>query len=452
MKTTKKTAAIILAVLFILSMIPFAVNAATHKLTVKVGYPNYTVKVYQVATVDATTGNYTITDNNAPEAVKTQVNAAEKSTANLFAALENQTTLGYPESGTLTTTATVQQKDFEGLEPGIYYVKFTSRSSTNDTAGNSVVVIDNADVTLDIKAEGKVTEGEAYVHKKIIEGGQEVTKTTTGNLADDSVQFKLWAKITGSKTNKLANYEIRDLMDAGLSSAAADLTINSVEYEDGTAITEYTPTKPTGYTFAIAIGSKTLNSDTFYDHNQVVVKFTTKLSNTAVNKTVYKNHDDLYFKNKSDQESTVNGDDVEVQTYKPSLKKYIAGGTTPLKDAEFKLYKNDKTTVIGYGKSDADGNVAFYTTEGGTQLVYLKKGTYYAKETAAPANYNLNNSWIELQENDTDFVYTANAYNTPVKLPTTGDAGTLAITLTGLGLILVSGAMFVVLMRKRSSK
>ena len=462
MKTTKKISAILLAVLFVISMLPFTVSAATQKLTVKLGYPGYTVTVYQVATVDATTGAYTITDANAPAAVKTQVSAATTSTADLFTALESQAAPGYPVAGTMTTTsaAASQEKEFTGLAQGIYYVKFTSLSPTNDTYANQIVIIDNSDVTIDIKTAGKVTEGEAYVHKKILEGTSEVTSTTTGNLTDDLVTFKLTAKRTGSATNKLSEYEIRDVMDAGLS--ATDVTITSVEYEDGTPITNYSK-KPaftdsnaagtdTNYTFAIAIGDTTLADNEFYTHNQVVVKYTTKLSASAVNKTVYKNHDDLYFKNTSDQVSKVNGDDVEVQTYKPSLKKYIAGGTTPLKDAKFKLYKSDKTTVIGFGKSDANGDIAFYTTEGGSTLVYLKQGTYWAQEYEAPAGYNLNSSWIQLSEDSTEYTYTGTAYNTPVKLPKTGDAGTLAITLTGLGLIIASGAMFVVLMKKRSSK
>ena len=288
MKTTKKISAVLLAVLFILSMIPFAVSAATHTLTVKLEYPDYTVNVYQIATV-ADDGTYAITNANAPAAVKTQVSAAEKSTVALFNALEADTATTYPSSGTMTTTsaASSQTKDFT-LDPGLYYVKFTALSSKNATYGNSLVVIDNANVTLDIKNEGKVTEGNASVHKKLIEDSSEVTSTTTGTL--DTVEFKLSATRTGSATNKLSAYEIRDVMDSGLS--ASDVNITSVEYEDGTKITDYekklafTDTNKAGdnvnYTFAVAIGSDTLNGDAFYTHSNIIVQYTTKLSASAV--------------------------------------------------------------------------------------------------------------------------------------------------------------------------
>ncbi|MBR1731786.1 MAG: LPXTG cell wall anchor domain-containing protein [Ruminococcus sp.] len=457
MKTTKKISAVLLAVLFILSMIPFAVSAASHTLTVKLEYPDYTVNVYQIATVKDD-GTYLITNDNAPAAVKNQVSAAETSTVALFNALEADTATTYPSSGTMTTTsaATSQTKDFT-LDPGLYYVKFTALSSKNATYGNSLVVIDNQNVTLDIKSEGKVTEGEASVHKKIVEDGSEITSTTTGSL--DTVEFKLSATRTGSAKNKLSEYEIRDVMDSGLS--ASDVNITSVEYEDGTKITDYEPleafqdTNKAGenvnYTFAVAIGSETLNGDAFYTHSNIIVKYTTKLSASAVQKTKYYNHDDLYFKNKSNQVSKESGDTVDVVTYKPQLKKYVAGGTTPLADAKFKLYKSDKETVIGYGKSDADGNVEFYKEEALTNKLYVKKGTYWAKEYEAPANYNLNNSWVQLSEDSTNYLYNGTVYNTPVKLPKTGDVGTMAITLTGIGLILASGVMFIVL-RKRTSK
>lgn len=460
MKTTKKIAAIALVVLFVLSMLPFAVSAATHKLTVKVGYAGYTVTVYQVATVNDTTGAYEITDNSAPDAVKAQVNAAVDSTAALFTELEKQTALGYPVSGTLTTTDSVQEKDFENLVPGIYYVKFTTLSSKNETNQNVIAVISDKDETFDLKTDGKVTEGEPYVHKKILEGTTEVDKTTTGNLAGDLVTFKLWAKRTGSASNKLSEYEIRDVMDAGLS--AADVNIVSVKYDDGTDIADYEE-KPAftdknaegndvNYDFAVSINSSVLDADAFYTHNFIVVTYTTKLSATAKNKTVYKNHDDLYFKNKSDQVSKVKGEDVEVVTYKPTLKKYSSDRTTLLQGAKFELYKSDKSTIIGYGESDANGEVNFTKTKNGTDPVYLKEGTYYAKEYEAPEKYNLNSSWIALQKDSTEYIYYGSAYNTPTKVPKTGEAGTLAITLTGLGLILASGAMFVVLMRKRSTK
>lgn len=457
MKTTKKISAVLLAVLFILSMIPFAVSAASHTLTIQLEYPDYTLNVYQIATV-ADDGTYAITNNNAPANVKTQVSAADRSTAALFDALEADNTTTYPLSGTMTTTSDVssQTKVFT-LDPGIYYVKFTALSSKNTKRGNFIVVIDNKDETVNVKNDNKVAEGEASVHKKIVEGSNEVTSTTTGTL--DTVEFKLTATRTGSATNKLSEYEIRDVMDSGLS--ASDVTITSVEYEDGTKITDYEPleafqdTNKAGenvnYTFAVAIGSDTLKGDAFYTHSNIIVKYTTKLSASAVQKTKYYNHDDLYFKNKSNQVSKESGDTVDVVTYKPQLKKYVAGGTTPLADAKFKLYKSDKDTVIGYGKSDADGNVEFYKEEALTNKLYVKKGTYWAKEYEAPPKYNLNNSWVQLSEDSTNYLYNGTVYNTPVKLPKTGDVGTMAITLTGIGLILASGVMFIVL-RKRTSK
>lgn len=466
MSKTKRISAIVLAVLFVLMMVPFAANAASgYDFTVKCNLPDYTITVYQVAKVNAETGAYEV-DSDASNAVKTAVNSNETDTTALFNALKADSVSNYTASGTLNTTASKSQETFN-LPNGIYYVVTTPNAKTK-TFSNSVVVIDGEAVTLDITGRSKINEGNPEVHKTIVEGTREVSSTTLGShSSDNTVTFKLTATITGSTTNKLSSYIIRDLMDTtGLSDSDSDLKIKSVTYEDGTTDVAYDKVNPltgknkdgvdTNYTFGISVRNSVLNSNEFYGHEKVIVTYTTKLANTAVNKTAYENHDDLYYKNTSDQEDVVDGDTVTVKTYKAQLTKYQANSTTPVKDAKFYLYKEDKSTIVGYGKSKADGSITFYTTEAAAEaqsgsIAYLKKGTYYAKEYEAPEGYNLNSSFVQLDEDNTNYIYSGTAYNTPTKVPKTGEAGTMAFTFAGIGLIVVAGAMFVVVMKKRST-
>ena len=75
----------------------------------------------------------------------------------------------------------------------------------------------------------------------------------------------------------------------------------------------------------------------------------------------------------------------------------------------------------------------------------------------APAGYNLSTEIYSVAINANTSDTTANFTVCQIKnsknvLPETGGAGTLVFTIVGISLILAAGVLFVIVMKKRSSK
>ena len=104
---------------------------------------------------------------------------------------------------------------------------------------------------------------------------------------------------------------------------------------------------------------------------------------------------------------------------------------------------------------------------------YIPDGEYYLKEVSvstddkmATKGYNLNSYVYEVTTPAAQFsaagaltsptdgmlVYSTAIPNTKSELPQTGGAGTLMFTIIGGALVLLAGALFVIIMKKRSSK
>ena len=92
----------------------------------------------------------------------------------------------------------------------------------------------------------------------------------------------------------------------------------------------------------------------------------------------------------------------------------------------------------------------------GNNEVRLAPGSYWVRELAAPTGYNLNTKAYEVVvDKDSEAAFAQNSIsitNSKSKLPQTGGEGTMMFTIIGGSLILIAGALFVVLMKKRSSK
>ena len=173
--------------------------------------------------------------------------------------------------------------------------------------------------------------------------------------------------------------------------------------------------------------------------------------------------------NTVDSSHTLGGDEVTVEErygwvkvikfVGDSLDDKYAEGDTLLNDAEFGLYldANGNNAVL-----DKNGKpVTFKTGTDGLGIdeasdVLLKPGTYYLKETKAPAGYQLNpNAYqVVVTEGSEGLVEVdvPDLKSTPgegIALPTTGGAGTVA--LTAAGVVLVAGAAaFIVRSRKEN--
>ena len=184
--------------------------------------------------------------------------------------------------------------------------------------------------------------------------------------------------------------------------------------------------------YGVSIAATELEKNSFYTKgNQVVVTFTTKLTDAAKEGFDIINKDGLKYENKSDNRNEVEGEEVTVYTFKVSVKKVDADDETKkLSGAKIGIYKtqacsdNDK---IDQAITGTDG----YNLNTSVLVVEIAKG-----------GDGINNG-----------IYNAATIkDTRAKLPNTGGAGTLVFTIVGGSLIVAAGILLAIVLKKRASK
>ena len=452
MKTTKRVIAVVLSVLMIAMVASVAATAATTKqysFTLKCTKPGYEFTVYPLATIDDTTGAYTVVSTVTDTAVADEINTSKASTADLMTLCQNSTGLGSGLADKFTSSATTTTKTY--TQPaGIYFVKVTGVPIENtDVLGGAVVVLDKTVSEVDLSA--KVKNGnEPSVDKDFSVNGS-LTKADQTYGSDDTITYVLTADVPGSFTNQLTQYIITDTMGTGLNKTAHD--VKSVVLKNGSNTTPLTYDITTNAseigdtaTFGVKLKAAELAKEAFYaEGNKVVVTFESKIDlATAPMATNIANSDALVYTNAGGSK-TVPGPTVNFKTYKIQALKVDAQTDEPLAGATFTLYQADGTTVIAQATSVADTGIANFNK-------LLPAGTYVVKETKEPTGYMLNTTatTVTLGDNTTDTV-TVTIKNTKTKTPSTGGAGTMMFTIIGGSLVLIAGALFVVVMKKRKN-
>ena len=448
MKTTKRVIAIVLAALMLAMAIPFAASAATnYSFTLKCAKPGYTFTVYPLATIDDTTGAYTATDNVTDEAVLDEIKASKASTQDLHNLCKTSTGLGAGLAEKFTSSAETPTKTY--TQPaGIYFVKVTGVPITNtDVLGGAIIVLDKNVTEVDLS--NKVKEGNEPTVDKDFSVNNSLTKDTQTFGTGDVITYVLTADVPGSFTNQLTQYIITDTMGTGLEKTVHDVT--SVQLVNGTEKTNLTYDVTTSAaeigataTFGVKLKAAELAKESFYGTgNKVVVTYTTRLASNAPIATDIPNTDGLVYTNAGGSK-TVPGPTVYAKTYKIVAKKIDAQTNQPVADAEFTLTYPDGTTK----KTAVSG------TNGIADFgVLLQAGTYTVQETRQPNGYTINTKVETVTVGDaTTGTVTVEISDTKTKTPNTGGVGTMMFTIIGGSLVLLAGALFVVVMKKRSSK
>ena len=460
-KTFMKIMATVLAVLIMAVAIPFGASAeltsgTNYKFTLRCDKTDFGFTVYQLATIDTTTGDVTVTEG-VDNAVETAIKNGSTASA-IISAADTATSLGNV-SDTFQPTDASKTKEFSTV-PGYYYVKCTSMPQ-GASAASSLIVTEYkngawvADAK-EINVGGKV--GTVSLDKKIVENNQEVTYTSAS--VGDTVTFKLVSSVPGNISDRLTQMIITDTMEAGLS--ATDVNIVSVK--QGSDDINYTKVTNNinGATFGIQINSSELEKDSFYQNGDVVVTFTTKVTSDA---TVGRDSNDntvgIQYKTTGNVK-TQQGPTVQVFTFNVEVTK-VDSNSNKLQGAKFGLYSKrdcNDNSKLAEATTGNDGTTNF----GGKQL---KAGTYYVKELEAPKGYILDSTAypvnIAPNYDTTGGTVTVSGYqansdgkitveNIKISAPQTGGMGTMMFTIGGAALIAAAGVMFVMLKRKKTSK
>ncbi len=308
---------------------------------------------------------------------------------------------------------------------------------------------------------------------KLVSGDEGKTWGEEANIEAFSGKRAYW-KVTGQIPDTVAEfdvYEIGDILDNRLFPPTANEVKASVEGKELPA-DKYT-VKVDGQTISVNFDVKTLAK---YKNKGVDVIFPTAINVNAKNAIGVKieNIATLTFTKLS---KGGHGDTTDTDTENPPVDTDTEGGSgsdyiktkstistnivrvwtgsiegfkhdkenKPLSGAEFTLYSDkDCKTVVGKATSDKNG---IFTFTG------LKDQTYYMKETKTPDGYQENKNVIEIKiDGKTEPVKKIDVLNIPkTDLPLTGGAGTIGISLIGIGIAL-AGVMIVVLTLKAYRK
>ena len=491
MKTTKKIFAAVLAVMMIALMIPFSASAATsysakYKLAVdatdtdKVG--DYTFSFFKIADLDLTTGKYssTITDT----ALENAVNGAYSDTKsqNILTACDTLYKTDKAAFGTAATTisfsSTVTEATATVTDPGLYYVYCTSKPAKVTGVQSSLASLPYFDGTNYVS----VDQTEHNLAEKVSTSSVTVDKTADKTYVGDNnktVTYTLTASTAGSIDNQLTKYAIVDTMDEGLTFNENSVVVKYNGTGDAlTKGTDYSIEKDYVYTgkngeatatFAVVFTPATLASEKFYDAENVVVTYSADVNEKAKLNTAIRNTDGLVYGNDSETNFEPGKNSPDVFTYGMKVVKINGNDITQkLSGAEFQIFTDAEAktplTVDGknvVAKTGANGEATFVLEGTTTTFKFDATQTYYAKETKAPADYNLNSSVFTVNiDKSKEYTFVGNVTvdgnnavaDYPVTVPKTGGMGTMMFYVGGAALIACAGVLLFVLKRKKAAK
>lgn len=528
MKLIKKIAAIMFAFMMVFSLSTNAKadegTSGTGKITIDNAIPGETYTIYKVFDLESFSGSnysYKVTNdkwknfftneagrgyvniNNHDGVTWINENSTDIEKANLAKELAPKM-LDFAQNKANGITGTSRKADsknlvFDKLQLGYYLV---------DSSVGALCSLTTTDNEVKIQEKNQTPTLNKYVNTSGLSNfaNRDSLKNNTTNEIDDLVYFT--AEIDNFKgVDKLV---FTDTMDSGLSlgginennqllpqvSLVKKDKIDNLEYTDSVDL-KHNRDWTTTFTISSPEGGKDNFTLTFTDEGLKKLEehyenYVLRISyHATVNKNAKINNANtanLTYGNSQTVESTAHVGVLSIPVLKTKT------DNTPLKDAEFSLYKSKDDAVKGvnpiefkkdddskevYRKATADEtnaanhtttNIISTNTTGNFEFYGLKARTYYLKEIKAPEGYNKLNEPIEVtvkkvedeaknitgysldytygktSKNGADKVQVIN--NTGSILPSTGGMGTTLIYLIGGALVLGSG--FVLAYKKRA--
>ena len=488
MTTLKRIVAVFLAVMLVAAVCSVAVAAAdvpTLKLTLSVDDFEFTV--YKIASLNKTDGSYSY-----PAGVGADVQnvvKAKQASGKLFLDALNDVYAdgdGASKFGTAYTTKVKNGTPLEVTDEGIYYCVAKANTSTVQKIGNAVIVWPeyneaseswnyklDANKVYEAPLDSKVASGSEFFDKYFAEDFGKTTKADYqlhGQNVGDVVNFVLEGNVVGSKDEKLTAFTFSDDMCPGLDYVAGSMHVYYDGIDGANCDSDFdgvnnVTTDSTGSHFTVSAKAATLSSDAFYTKEKVYIKYQATVNNNAVvGEAGNPNTGSLKYSNNFVTDHVVGEKTRYVWTFNVDATKYNGATNQPLSGATFAIATDNSFAadkIIATGTSAANGKVEF-KADGDTNPYRFAPGTYYVKETDVPDGFALStvvytvtiSDKVADYSNATSIAHVNNNQpieNYPVKLPETGGNGTMMFTIIGGVLVLLAGAMFVIIMKKRSS-
>ena len=458
MKTIKKTMALALSVLLVLAMSVMAFATGTDgEITVTNAVEGQTYTIYQIFDLqsydaDKNTYSYTVVEawKDFVAAQTDFVTVDEDGYISIVdgadAAEFAKEAIAYAEENGIAATETKKAEGatvaFTGLSLGYYLV---------DSTTGTLCSLDTTNPKVQIEDKNPAPS----VDKNIVEGEAEV-KTNDANIGD-TVNYE----ITVTLQPGAENYVLHDVLSDGLTlnedvTADIDAANYEVKYADLEDACDFELVFTKAYLDTITAETVvTVTYTAVLNENAV----TTDAGNTNTVKLVYGEENDL----ETNPVTTI------TKTYEFDIVKTTEDAAV-LEGAKFELYnaaKTEKIALVNLGEGNyrvatADDAVTVTEIAAGIANIYgIDAGTYYLRETAAPAGYNAlkddievvvaanNNATVEtVEEVETWKEGGIQVINkTGAELPDTGSIGTTIFYIVGA--VLIVGAVVVLVAKKR---
>lgn len=323
----------------------------------------------------------------------------------------------------------------------------------------SVPILVNDQWVNEVVAKPKNSVDEIIGKKEIdkIEGTHDNTNESAG--VGNTVTFKITSEVP-SGDGTLGKYIIRDTMSKGLAFQADSWKVTGYKNEQDTEGTDLKDL----VTVALAENSdgtaETKIAFTFTEpdtnlkntYTKVEITYDAILTKEAVVTDEVTNTAGLDYQN--DDNVDVQFDEVKVKTYGYQFTK-TDDKKNGLAGAEFRVYadKDCRQELTVYDKTGNKLDPIVSGNDGIVKFYGLSAGTYYLKETKAPAGYTALKDPVE-------FTVTKDSVNSSqldiinakgFTLPSTGGIGTVVFSVVGIG-VMVGAAVLLIRLNRKENK